>query len=100
MDLSIIIVSYNSGRDLTTCLASLRRDPPSASHEIIVVDNHSSDDSCEVAHRAHATVIALPDNRGFAAANNAGIHVSRGDVLLLLNPDTIVPPGAIDALLS
>jgi GT2 family glycosyltransferase len=99
MTLSIIIVSYNARGDLSNCLASLGDAPPQASHEVIVVDNASTDGSEAAAARSGARVIALPDNRGFAAGNNAGIRASRGELLLLLNSDTLVPPGAIDTLL-
>lgn len=98
--LSIIIVSYNAREDLRRCLESLRAAPPTATHEVIVVDNHSADGSIDVARQSGAIVIALDENRGFAAGNNAGIRASHGDVLLLLNSDTIVPPGAIDTLLD
>jgi hypothetical protein len=100
LDLSIIIVSFNAHADLEACLESLHAAPPLASHEIVVVDNASTDDSVERARRwPHVRVIEQTTNVGFARANNAGIRVSRGDALLLLNSDTIVPAGAIDRLL-
>jgi GT2 family glycosyltransferase len=98
---SIIIVSYNARRDLEVCLDSIRAAPPRASHELIVVDNASSDGSPEAARaRAGVRVIELGENAGFARANNAGIRASSGTDVLLLNSDTIVPPGAIDRLLG
>lgn len=106
LDLSIVIVSFNAAQDLKNCLASLRAAPPSATHEVIVVDNGSRDDSVAIARAAGATVIENGTNLGFARANNAGIRASRGDNVLMLNSDTIVPngapgvPGAIDALLA
>jgi GT2 family glycosyltransferase len=51
VDLSIVIVSFNARQDLERCLASLRSAPPSRSHEIIVVDNASSDGSASVARK-------------------------------------------------
>lgn len=63
------------------------------------MDNASSDGSAAAARRWPVQVIDAGANRGFAAANNIGIRASRGDALLLLNGDTVVPPGAIDALL-
>jgi GT2 family glycosyltransferase len=99
--LSIVIVSFNARADLERCLDSLREHPPAASHEVIVVDNGSGDGSADAARRrAGVRVIAMGDNRGFAAANNAGIRASTGAFLLLLNSDTIVPQGAIDRLLG
>lgn len=100
MTLSIIVVSYNARADLANCLASLRAAPPAATHEVIVVDNASTDGSDTLAADAGVRVIRLPENRGFAAGNNVGIRASRGGVLLLLNSDTLVPPGAIDRLLA
>jgi GT2 family glycosyltransferase len=70
------------------------------SHEIVVVDNASSDGSADAARRWPVRVIEAGANRGFAAANNIGIRASSGARLLLLNGDTIVPPGAIDRLVS
>jgi hypothetical protein len=101
MDLSIIIVSYNVREDLARCLASLHEAPPTASHEIVVVDNASTDGSVAQARRwPDVRIIETGANRGFAAANNLGIRASTGTHVLLLNSDTIVPPGAIDRLLE
>jgi GT2 family glycosyltransferase len=101
MDLSIIIVSYQSRGDLERCLGSLHDPPPSTPHEIIVVDNHSSDGSAAAARRwAAVTVLEQARNLGFAAASNVGIRASGGQHLLLLNPDTVVPAGAVDRLMS
>ena len=97
-DLAIVIVSFNARADLEACLASLAAHPPGVSHEIVVVDNASIDGSVEAARAAGARVIALDRNVGFAAANNAGIRATNSRLILLLNSDTIVPPGAIDAL--
>jgi GT2 family glycosyltransferase len=99
--LSIVIVSFNTCGDLERCLESLGEHPPVTPHEVIVVDNGSSDGSVEAAHRRLGVrVIAIGSNRGFAAANNAGIRASAGEYLLLLNSDTIVPAAAIDRLLA
>jgi GT2 family glycosyltransferase len=100
LDLSIIIVSFNTCPDLERCLASIRNNPPQAPFEIIVVDNGSSDSSVGRARAADAVVIENRSNVGFARANNAGIRASRCTHLLLLNSDTIVPPGAIDRMLG
>jgi len=99
--LSIIIVSYNARSDLERCLQSLHDAPPAIAHEIVVVDNASRDGSAAAARQwPDVRVVALEDNRGFAAANNVGIRATSGDLLLLLNSDTIVPPGAIDSLVD
>ena len=99
MDLSIVIVSYNAREDLERCLASLHDPPPTTPHEIVVVDNASTDGSADAARRwPSVRVIAEASNRGFAAANNTGIRATAGENILLLNSDTIVPAGAIDGL--
>lgn len=101
MTLSIIIVSFNARTDLERCLESLHAAPPAATHEILVVDNGSSDGSADAARRwPDVRVIDAGGNLGFARANNVGIRASSGENLLLLNSDTIVPPGAIDGLLA
>lgn len=100
MTLSIVIVSYNARADLERCLGSIRSAPPDARCEVIVVDNASTDGSAAAAREfGGVRVIASPTNRGFAAASNAGIRASHGANLLLLNSDTLVPPGAVDTLL-
>ncbi len=101
LDLSIIIVSYNARADLVRCLESLHEPPPVAAHEIIVVDNRSSDDSADAARAwADVRVIQNGNNLGFARGTNIGIHASTGEHLLLLNSDTVVPPQAVDHLLG
>jgi GT2 family glycosyltransferase len=101
IDLSIVIVSFNACGDLAACLGSLRAAPPAIPHEVIVVDNASSDGSVEAARAVPGVkVIPLDRNVGFAAATNAGIRASTGGLLLLLNSDTIVPAGAIERLVE
>jgi GT2 family glycosyltransferase len=100
VDLSIIIVSYNAQADLERCLASLHNPAPSTPHEIIVVDNQSTDGSAATARQwPGVKVIESGQNRGFAAANNLGIRGSSGANLLLLNPDTVVSEGVVDRLM-
>jgi GT2 family glycosyltransferase len=99
--LSIVIVSFNARTDLQACLLALKKGPPSMAHEIVVVDNASTDGSAEAAERIPGVrVIRMGRNAGFSAANNAGIRESRGGLLLLLNSDTLSPPGAIDRLVA
>lgn len=101
IDLSIIIVSHNARADLARCLASLDAAPPAASHEIVVVDNQSTDLSAQAARAWRGVrVIEAGANLGFARANNLGIRETSGAGVLLLNSDTIVPGGAIDRLLE
>lgn len=102
MTLSIIIVRYNALEALERCLASLHDAPPAAAHDITVVDNASTEGGLDVvgSRWPRVQVIALDRNRGFAAGNNAGIRATRGELLLLLNSDTVVPRGAIDTLIA
>jgi GT2 family glycosyltransferase len=100
--LSIVIVSYNVRAHLENCLRSLAAAPPSMAHDVIVVDNASQDGSADAVrqHWPGVKVVALPTNQGFAAGNNVGIRATRGDLVLLLNNDTIVRAGSIDRLVA
>jgi GT2 family glycosyltransferase len=102
LQLSIIIVSFNTRADLERCIESVTAAPPAATHEILVVDNASHDGSVDAVRQRWPSVrlLELPRNVGFAAANNAGIKVTSGELVLLLNSDTIVPEGALDALIE
>lgn len=101
MDLSIIVVSYNTRGDLVNCLDSLCRHPPEALHEVIVVDNASTDGSAETAEGyAGVRVIRRATNGGFAAANNDGLRVATGEFVMLLNSDTVMPPRVADRMLA
>ena len=83
------------------CIRSVIEQTQSA-HEIIVVDNNSSDGSVDAIQGEFDSVyvIANDSNRGFAAANNQGLEQSQGNYVLLLNPDTLVLDGAIDKMLQ
>lgn len=100
--LSIIIVSYNAREDLLRCLESLHAAPPWIPHDITLVDNASTDGGVETVRTRwpNVQVLIRGQNRGFAAANNAGIRATRGSLVLLLNSDTIVPAEAIDRLVE
>src|SRR5205814_1742335 len=92
--LSIIIVSFNARTDLERCLESLHAARPATPHEIVVVDNGSTDGSTEAARRfSGVRVIETGANLGFAHANNVGIRETTGTNILLLNSDTVVPAG-------
>ncbi len=90
--LSIIIVNYRSAHLILDCLKSVVQYSSSIEKEFIVVDNHSNDRGKETIaeHFPEVKWIDMNYNSGFARANNAGIKIANGDVLLLLNPDTIV----------
>ncbi len=101
-DLAIILVSYNTVDDLTRCLESLTSTPPALTHEIVVVDNASADQSVATvrARFPQVRVIPLDRNAGFAAANNVGIRETESELILLLNSDTVAPPGSLDSLVQ
>ncbi|QPF86544.1 glycosyltransferase family 2 protein [Bradyrhizobium genosp. L] len=98
MDVSVIIVNWNTRELLRNCLASVISQSRDTSYEIIVVDNASHDGSVSMCERDFPTVklIANDRNRGFAAANNQAMQVASGRYYLLLNPDTVVLDTAID----
>jgi N-acetylglucosaminyl-diphospho-decaprenol L-rhamnosyltransferase len=100
--LAIVIVSHNTRSDLDNCLQSLHDHPPHVPHEIVVVDNASSDGSPDAVRTRwpEVRVIALNSNMGFASANNEGIRRTESELLLLVNSDTIVLEGAIDRLIA
>ena len=100
--IDIIIVSYNCREVLDACLRSLANAPPRRPCRIVVVDNGSTDGTVTHLHAQwpQVQVIASGGNRGFAAGNNVGIRASQSPLVLLLNPDTSVPAGAIDTLAS
>lgn len=100
VDLSIVIVNYNSGEFLGQLLPSLYETPCEVTFEVWVVDNNSTDGSPEmVATRfPQVQLIVNQVNRGFAAANNQALQKSRGRYILLLNPDTVLKPRALDIM--
>ncbi|MSO56904.1 MAG: glycosyltransferase family 2 protein [Acidobacteria bacterium] len=102
MSLAILIVSYNTKRDLENCVRSLHEHPPTIAHEVVVIDNASTDGSVEVVRSQFPAVrvISLSTNAGFARANNMGIRGTASELILLLNSDTVVPEGAIDRLVQ
>lgn len=102
MDLSAIIVNYQSRDQTLACLESLAGAGAGLTMECVVVDNASKDGVAEaVAQRFPATrVLVNDDNLGYAKAVNRGVRESRGEFALVLNPDCLVEPGALRALLG
>lgn len=92
IDLSIIIVNWNTRELLRDCLTTVFAELESLRVEVFVVDNGSTDGSLAMlqAEFAHVITIANPDNRGFAAANNQALARATGRHLMLLNTDTLV----------
>ena len=98
---SIIVISFNTREMTLECLRSVRRETH-VPYELIVVDNASEDGSAEAiaAEFPDIDFTASPENTGFALANNMASERARGRYVLLLNPDTVVLDGAIDALVA
>jgi len=98
MDVSVIIVNWNTRDLLRGCLRSIYQQTREITYEIFVVDNASHDGSAEMVRSEFPQVhlIANTKNHGFAAANNQGIRWALGRYVLLLNPDTIILDAAID----
>src|SRR3990167_7786600 len=103
VDLSIIIVSFNT-RDLTIeCIRSIVRTVKKNSYEIIVVDNNSEDDSVSEILKlklANLKLIQNKENVGFSRANNIGVKEARGRFVLFLNTDTVVYENTIDGVVE
>ncbi len=102
MKLSVIIVNYNVKYFLEQCLNSLEQAAKGISHEVIVVDNASTDASTEyiTARFPNVKWMACKENNGFSKGNNIAFAQAKGEYLLMLNPDTIVTKEAIEGCVS
>ncbi len=105
--LSIIVVSYNTAEMTVAALQSVYDTAGDVDFELFVYDNASTDGSVEAIAAAfplteypNLKLVALDENLGFAAGNNRAADHARGRYILLLNPDTLVLPGAIQGLLA
>jgi GT2 family glycosyltransferase len=100
--LSVVIVSHDSAACIVDCLDALRRELSGIAHEIFVVDSASSDSTVSLVRVRHPEVqlVACSRNVGFSAGNNLALPRCRGRYVLLLNPDTRVGEGSLDALMS
>ena len=94
-----MIVAWNVRDLVLDCLASIREAKLGVSYEVILVDNGSVDFTVEAVSRQFpdTRILALPKNIGFGAGNNRGLEVMRGRHAVLLNSDTIVLPGGLEA---
>ncbi len=102
IDLSIIIVTYNSEKQIGLLLDSIHKDSPNISLEVIVVDNQSSDNSLLVAqgHKIKPLCLQTGSNAGYSMAVNKGLKNAKGNYFLILNPDTMVQKGTLKKLLD
>ncbi len=101
MDVSIIIINYNTVLLLCNAIDSVLDKTKEISYEIIVLDNHSSDNSAEIIPQKYGdrvVYIRLPENIGFGRANNEAMKIANGRNILLLNPDTILLNNAVKIL--
>ena len=100
MDISIIIVNYNTKRLLNQCLRSVCEKTQNIDFEVIVIDNNSQDNSCEMIKNEFSNVKLIENDRnlGFGKANNLGANIAQGKCLFFLNPDTILINNAVKIL--
>lgn len=101
MDVSIIIVNYNTKKLTLECIKSINQSNISYQYEVILVDNNSTDGTVDALAKEFPNVnlIANSENVGFSKANNQAINLSKGRYILLLNSDTIVKSGSIDIII-
>lgn len=103
LDLAIIIVNYNARDFLRKCLSSIAENVKNVQYEVIIVDNNSSDKSCEMVRKEFPQIklIANKENKGFSKANNQGIKISEESrYILFLNPDTVIREQTIKEMIG
>ena len=102
MDLSVVVVNWNSCEELRACLGSVISQSERAQPEIIVVDNASDDDSLGMLRRDFPPVMVVKneENLGFARAVNQGLRLSKSRHVVLLNPDSVVLDQALDQMVG
>ena len=102
MQLSVIILNYNVRFFLEQCVASVQEALTNIDSEIIVVDNNSSDDSCEMIKMRFPNVKLIVNNSniGFSKGNNIGVAAANGDYICILNPDTVVASDTFEKILA
>ena len=101
MDVSIIIVNYNTSQLIVNCIESIKEKTHSLTYEIIVVDNHSPNDTLDnLVGIDGVRLIRAEENLGFGRANNLGAKYASGKYFFFLNPDTLLVNNAIEVLFS
>ena len=112
IDLSIIIVSFNTKKLLIDCINSIRRHVGGLKYEVIIIDNGSSDGSTQAisnikhqssnlpAGRHGFKLIENKENLGFGKANNQGMKIAKGRYILLLNSDTLISSNVLGEMIS
>jgi len=104
IQLSILIVTYNSSSTIRVCMDSVLQELNQLNAEVIVVDNQSTDETVSIldefsSRNAKLQIETNRTNRGFAVGNNQGLEMARGQHILILNPDTILQSGVLKGLL-
>jgi GT2 family glycosyltransferase/glycosyltransferase involved in cell wall biosynthesis len=103
---SIVVLAYNGLDEVTRpCIESILRNTQPGSYELVLVDNASSDGTAAYfedlsAQHDHVTLCLNKKNKGYAGGNNDGMRLAKGEYVVLLNNDTLVPPAWLDRLLS
>ena len=102
MQLSVIILNYNVRYFLEQCVLSVQKALEGIDGEIIVIDNASSDDSCEMMKTKfpHIKLIENEANLGFPKGNNIGVAQAKGEYICILNPDTVVAEDTFTSILN
>jgi N-acetylglucosaminyl-diphospho-decaprenol L-rhamnosyltransferase len=102
MKLSVVIICWNDIKVILDCISSIHAETSEIDYEIVVTDNASSDGSVAAIRERFPTVrvVENPENGGFGKGNNAGIRVTEGEYVLILNPDTIVRDRALEKLVT
>lgn len=102
MELSVIILNYNVRYFLELCVLSVQNAIQNLDAEIIVIDNNSVDDSCEMMKKRFPNIqlIENKQNLGFPKGNNIGVDLAQGDYICILNPDTVVAEDTFTKVLA
>lgn len=102
MQLSVIILNYNVRYFLEQCVLSVQAALQHIDGEIIVIDNNSSDDSCQMIKKQfpHVKLIENKENLGFPKGNNIGVAEAKGEYICILNPDTVVSEDTFEKILN
>jgi hypothetical protein len=102
MELSTVIVNYRSREPLLQCLGALEADAADLAYETVVVDNDPSDGALAAVAAQYPTIRGIPnaENVGYARAINQGIAATTGEFVLAMNPDCVLEPGSIPALIA
>ncbi|TAL19753.1 glycosyltransferase family 2 protein [Patescibacteria group bacterium] len=102
MELSVIILNYNTKNLLKECLRGIRLASPRLALETVVVDNASTDGSAEMtlSEFPEARLIRAERNLGYAGGNNLGLKYAVGRYVMIMNPDILIWPGSLEALVS